>query len=314
MRAIQSGSLLNRLVIIEEKQLSEVKGSAHMDSEIKRNSSHPQYHADCEQCFGLCCVALPYAQSADFANLKEAGSPCQYLNSNYRCRIHPQLRDVGYRGCTVYECFGAGQKVSQVTYQGQNWRDYPELANEMFEVFPIMQQLYEIMYYLNEALHIEQAKSFHPDLEKALEETERLTNLCPTALLKLQVELHRISVNQHLLATSQFVREAYKSRINNKIRRQLEAGRELIGAKLRGAEFKGSDLRGKILIAADLREADMRMSDLIGADLRDADLSGANLSGCLFLTQAQVNAAKGNKSTILPAHLETPAHWMRSLG
>lgn len=187
---------------------------------------------------------MPYAKSVDFAKHKEAGAPCQHLNTNYRCRIHRQLRDSGYRGCTVYE----------------------------------------IMYYLNEALHIEQAESLHPDLEKALEETERLTNLPPTALLELQVQPHRISVNQHLLATSQFVREAYRSRINNRIRRQLETGRELIGAKLRGAELKGSDLRD------------------------------ANLSGCLFLTQAQLNAAKGNKNTILPAHLETPAHWMRSLG
>ncbi len=32
--------------------------------------------ADCEKCFGLCCVALPFAASADFAFDKQAGSPC----------------------------------------------------------------------------------------------------------------------------------------------------------------------------------------------------------------------------------------------
>lgn len=63
---------------------------------------------------------------------------------------------------------------------------------------------------------------------------------------------------------------------------------------MRGANLRGANLRGVLLIAADLREADMRMTDLIGADFRDADLSGANLEGSIFLTQAQLNSAKGN--------------------
>lgn len=31
--------------------------------------------ADCEQCFGLCCVALPYGKSSDFAFDKSSGTP-----------------------------------------------------------------------------------------------------------------------------------------------------------------------------------------------------------------------------------------------
>lgn len=27
----------------------------------------PEVRADCSRCFGLCCVALPFARSADFA-------------------------------------------------------------------------------------------------------------------------------------------------------------------------------------------------------------------------------------------------------
>ncbi|WP_435798157.1 pentapeptide repeat-containing protein [Streptomyces decoyicus] len=53
----------------------------------------------------------------------------------------------------------------------------------------------------------------------------------------------------------------------------------------------------------------MRTADLIGADLRDADLGGADLTGALFLTQAQLNAAKGDAATRLPAALSRPAHW-----
>ncbi|GJM72906.1 hypothetical protein HMSSN036_51220 [Paenibacillus macerans] len=73
--------------------------------------------------------------------------------------------------------------------------------------------------------------------------------------------------------------------------------------------MRGANLRGAYLIAADLRDANLRMADLIGADLRDADLRGADLSSCLFLTQMQLNAAKGDRSTKLPPKFVRPAHW-----
>lgn len=68
-------------------------------------------------------------------------------------------------------------------------------------------------------------------------------------------------------------------------------------------------MRGAVLIAADLQNSDLGMADLIGADFRDADLSGADLSESMFLTQAQVNAAKGDRHTKLPPALRVPDHW-----
>lgn len=56
----------------------------------------------------------------------------------------------------------------------------------------------------------------------------------------------------------------------------------------------------------DLRRADLRLADLIGADLREADLSGADLTGCLFLTQSQVDAAKGDAANKLSPSLRRP--------
>lgn len=82
-----------------------------------------------------------------------------------------------------------------------------------------------------------------------------------------------------------------------------------MGIKLRRADLRGANLRGAYLIAADLRGADLRMADFIGADLRDADLSGANLTDTIFLTQVQINAAKGDANTKLPSLLSRPAHW-----
>lgn len=264
-----------------------------------------KYGADCQNCFGLCCVALPYAKSADFAFDKDGGSPCKNLQSDYRCRIHQNLRNEGFRGCTVYECFGAGQKVSQVTYAGSDWRENPDTSKEMFEVFPIMQQLHEILYYLNEALQLEVTKPIHADLQVALEETESFTTQSPGAILNLDVRGHRAKVNELLLKSSEMVRAKAPARKNKKIGR----GMDLLGAKLRKADLRGASLRGGLLIAADLREADMKFADMIGADLRDADLSGADLTGSIFLTQAQLNAARGDRRTKLPGHLRTPDHW-----
>ncbi|WP_163102407.1 pentapeptide repeat-containing protein [Peribacillus alkalitolerans] len=267
-------------------------------------------NSDCENCFGLCCVALPYAKSADFAFDKDGGAPCRNLQSDYRCGIHKNLRREGFRGCTVYECFGAGQKVSQVTYKGKDWRDHPETAKEMFDVFPLMQQLHEMLRYLNEALSLDEARSIHKELQKAIEETEQLTNLSPKSILNLDIPSHRAIVNDLLLQTSELVRaKAKKDNVQGK-KNKIKRGSNLIGANLRGTNLRGLNLRGALLIASDLREADLRVTDLIGADLRDANLSGANLTGSIFLTQAQVNSANGDSNTKLPPSLSIPEHWL----
>jgi uncharacterized protein YjbI with pentapeptide repeats len=274
----------------------------------------PSLQSECENCFGLCCVALPFAASTDFAIDKNAGQPCPNLQSDFRCGVHTSLRQLGFRGCTVYDCFGAGQKVSQVTFGGQDWRQAPESAKPMFEVFPIMRQLHELLWYLTEALTLQPALPIHSALSSALDETERLTRLNPGSLLELDVAAHRADVNALLLRTSELARAEARRLQKAPSGRQKTYGRgaDLIGAKLRGADLRCANLRGAYLIAADLRGADLRSADLIGADFRDADLSGANLTDSLFLTQSQLNAAKGNAATKLPPSLARPAHWSAS--
>ncbi|MCM2534154.1 pentapeptide repeat-containing protein [Neobacillus pocheonensis] len=275
------------------------------------NSNSKKYlSADCENCFGLCCVALSFAASSDFAFDKGEGTPCRNLQTDYRCGIHKNLRMNGFRGCTVYERFGAGQKVSQVTYNGNDWRKSSVTAKEMFAVFPIMQQLHEMLYYLNEALSLEDARPIYMDLEQAVQETEHLTYLSPKSILALYVPSHRDKVSDLLKKTSELVRTKVKNNKYHKSMRKMIRGRDLIGANLRGANLRGVNLRGALLIASDLREADLRETDLIGADLRDADLRGANLKGSIFLTQVQVNSANGDIHTKLPPSLSIPEHWL----
>ncbi|MET4923175.1 pentapeptide repeat-containing protein [Streptomyces sp. PSRA5] len=263
----------------------------------------PNLLADCGSCFGLCCVALPFAASTDFAVDKKAGQPCSNLRTDFRCGIHTRLRDEGFQGCTVYDCFGAGQQVSQVTFGGTSWRDDPGSAPSMYAAFAVMRQLHELLRYLTDALTMEGARSLDADLRAALDATGRLAASDAETLLELDVAGHRAGVNELLLRTSELVRSGVRRK------RMDRRGADLMGAKLRGADLRGANLRGAYLIAADLRGADLRMADLIGADLRDADLRGADLTGALFLTQSQLNAARGDAATVPPAALACPSHW-----
>ncbi|MET8245098.1 pentapeptide repeat-containing protein [Streptomyces sp. NPDC005202] len=259
---------------------------------------------DCARCFGLCCVALPFAASADFALDKPAGKPCPNLQGDHRCGIHPQLRQQGFTGCTVYDCFGAGQKVSQVTFGGQDWRrGSAEHARRMVEVFPVVRQLHELLWYLAEALTLPAARPVHAELRRAREKTEQLTLQSPEKLAALDVGAHRQEVNVLLLRTSELARAGVRGK--KKDRR----GADLIGARLKGADLRGACLRGAYLIAADLTGADLRGADFIGADLRDADLTDADLTGAFFLTQPQVNGARGSAGTRLPTSVTRPVHW-----
>ncbi|HSK97702.1 MAG TPA: pentapeptide repeat-containing protein, partial [Euzebyales bacterium] len=221
---------------------------------------------------------------------------------------HQRLRQQGFPGCAAYDCFGAGQQVAQVTFGGRDWRQAPQIAEQMFAVFAVMRQLHELLWYLTEALTLHLAQPLHGELRRALDRTERLASGTPEALLDLDVTTHRREINALLSRASGLVRAgARRADVDH-------SGADLIGRNLAGADLVGASLRGAYLIGANLREADLRMADLIGADLRGADLRGADLRGSLFLTQPQVDAAKGDQDTQLSPSLSRPAHWAAATG
>lgn len=257
--------------------------------------------ADCDHCFALCCVVPAFSVSADFAINKPAGVACPNLQPDFRCGIHARLRQEGFRGCTVYDCFGAGQKVSQVTFGGQDWRLAPRTAKQMFAAFPIVQALHELLWYVTESLTLSAASPMYGELTLALQATERLTQQGPDALMRLDVAAHRREVNDLLLATSELVRGDVRHKKDHR-------GADLIGADLKGADLRGASLRGAYLVGADLRGADLRMADVTGADFRGADLTGADLTDSIFLIQSQLDAAKGDASTTLPPSFTHPTH------
>ena len=145
--------------------------------------------AECADCVGLCCVALAFAKSADFGFDKAAGEECVNLDDGYRCRIHPQLRESGFKGCTVFDCFGAGQHVTQHTFEGASWRDDDGARAGMFAVFPVVRQLHELLWYLEEALRMPAALPLHPALRAARDDVEAAADAPAEAIRLLDVDV-----------------------------------------------------------------------------------------------------------------------------
>ncbi|HEU4350129.1 MAG TPA: pentapeptide repeat-containing protein [Actinoplanes sp.] len=243
--------------------------------------------ADCGRCAGLCCVAPAFAKSSDFAITKPAGKPCPNLAGDFRCTIHDRLEQRGFRGCVVFDCFGAGQRVTQETFGGADWRSAPEIAGAMFATLPVMRQLHELLWYLTEALKLEAAERVHPRLRAALDETDRLARGTAEQLAAVDLDAHRRRVNPPLQRASALARAGAGRQPDHR-------GANLIGRGMRGADLRGANLRGALLIGADLRDADLRRADFTGADLRGADLRGADLTGAIFLTAAQLRSARVN--------------------
>lgn len=284
--------------------------------------------SDCSRCVGLCCVALPFRRSADFPVDKAAGEPCRNLLADHSCGIHDRLRDEGWVGCTVYECFGAGQAVTAAVPTG--WRDDASSAARVFAVFPVVQQAHEILRHLAEAADRtdDDALRARADaLATALgaEVDGMLADDVPAAdasagpdvstltVARLDVAAWRARVGPLLGEVSADLRAAARTTAAPSRSRAGRAGprADLVGARLAGADLRGADLRGALLLGADLRRADLRQADLLGADLRGADLRGADLTDALFLTQPQVNGARGDRTTVLGSGVERPRHYGR---
>lgn len=274
---------------------------------LDRESLRP----DCGNCFALCCTALGFSRSTDFAIDKPAGTPCQNLDSDFSCTIHDSLRPRGFRGCTVFDCFGAGQNVSQNLFHGISWKAEPETTKDMFGTFKVVRQLHEMLWYLTEA----GTRTFDPDtshqvndLRLAIEKTMNDTQ----QVLALDLGEMHTQVRSVLMDVSEEVRSSYLATGDDHLDAALVPGADLMGKEMRSRSLCGADLRGAYLIATDLRGCDLSGADLLGADLRDARLEGADLSKALYLTQAQLNAAQGDAHTRLPSDLESPTHWLNN--
>lgn len=263
--------------------------------------------ASCGDCFALCCTAFGFQRSSDFPIDKPAGTPCRNLADDFSCTIHQALRPRGFTGCTTFDCFGAGQYVSQVLFDGTSWVDEPDSKPEMFRAFAVARQLHEMLWYLAEAVSRSTALGSAEAPTVLRDRVQQILDGELADVLAVDVESLRSEVRSVLIDVSAEARGGYPA--GGEAAGDLHPSADLAGRDLRSRVLVGADLRGAVLIAADLRGCDLSGVDLLGADLRDARLGGADLSNALFLTQPQVNAAQGDASTVLPDDLDHPGNW-----
>jgi uncharacterized protein YjbI with pentapeptide repeats len=262
--------------------------------------------ADCTRCFGLCCVVPGFMASADFAITKPPETPCRHLRTDFNCGIHDRLRPDGFAGCTVYDCFGAGQKIAQVTFGGTDWRSDRRIAAQMFASFPVMRHLHELLWYLTDAMALPGAGALRNELAAALDETERLSQLPADDLVRLDLADHGRYVNALLDHASRLARAGTRHQDLD------HRGADLVGRNLRGVDLSGAALAGAVLLGADLRGADLSRADVMRADFRGADVRGADLVDSIYLIQSQLDAANGDTATKITDTLRRPAHWAPS--
>jgi len=216
--------------------------------------------ADCENCSGLCCVASYFSASDGFPLDKAGGQPCLNFQENFRCRVHKDLNELGLKGCRAYDCFGAGQKVSQNTFKGKSWLQSKEFSAKMFDCYLIMCQLHELLWHLAQAAGQKAASSIKSELISLFEETDNIANSEPEPIIQLDIAAQRQKVNFLLLQTSELVRK--------EVFAQMKAS-----VVNNGITHFDNNLTGNTIVGPG--------KDLIGADLRKTDLRGANLKGLI---------------------------------
>jgi hypothetical protein len=58
-----------------------------------------------------------------------------HLNDVHRCSIHATRGIHGYPACENFDCFGAGQWITQRVFGGAKWTDSSDLAEQMFAAY-----------------------------------------------------------------------------------------------------------------------------------------------------------------------------------
>ncbi|MCW2819318.1 MAG: oxetanocin resistance protein, partial [Marmoricola sp.] len=216
-----------------------------------------ELRADCGSCAGICCVVPAFSVSSDFAIDKPARTPCPHLGGDFGCTIHTELPERGFAGCTVYDCFGAGQAV--VARHGTGWRTSTQARDALFADFEVVERLHELLWYVADALSRPAARPLTAELEGLRSRVLAGVEDPPRAdVVALQIRADGL-----LGEVSALVRGGGRAGAKGSGR-----GRSR-GSRGRSGGGGGERLRGRDLAGADLRER----------DLSDADLRGALLIG-----------------------------------
>jgi hypothetical protein len=267
------------------------------------NSLFNEFRIKCDECSGICCVALYYSKFDGFPADKVAGIPCHNLDDDFRCSIHKELHSKHLKGCMAYDCCGAGQIVTSL-YGEENWKSNPQTAEEVFDVFIKTFYLQQMLWYLSEVLTLQPAKTLWEEAANYIEELHLLLKSSPSNILSFDMDEFGVKVNLVLNNSWTMV----KKEVGNS--KKTTKKKDFMGYNFKKANLNGYDFSTALLIAANLEGCDLTGCNFLGADMRDTNIKNADLSEGVFLTQGQINAAKGNINTHIPEHLVMPSTWL----
>lgn len=256
---------------------------------------------DCKNCSGLCCVSLYCTKTDGFPANKEAGIPCEYLDSDYGCNIHSKLSEKNYKGCIAYDCFGAGQRATQLCLTNGTWKTNPKQADIIFETFMIVFQLHQMLWYLMEAFQLTSDNKLESTIDQLIQENEQIAEMLPENCSKTDLSAYRLKVNTVLKQIS--------SAISISTSTSRHSDMMYLGKNFKKANLDGKDFSMSLMIACNFTGCSLKKTNFLGADIRDANVKDTDLSESIFLTQMQINSAIGNKNTRLPDNLSRPAAW-----
>lgn len=253
---------------------------------------------DCDKCSGLCCVALFCAKTDGFPENKNAGVPCKYLNSNFKCDIHSSLFEMKMKGCLAYDCFGAGQKVTQDLFPNFTWQSNQEKSKIIFEAFLRVFQLHQIEWYLLESITLVSDEILSNKIDRLIDKIEFILKQSYEIIMNFDINSFRLEVNPILKSISKQYMKSHNIKGNN-----------FIGKNFKKVNLDGKDFSMSLLIATNFEGCSLKYANFLGADLRDTNFKNTDLSSCLYLTQIQINSSIGNHNTILPKNLIRPISW-----
>ena len=102
--------------------------------------------SDCSKCAALCCIAYPSDDMPGFAAEKGSGEPCPKLDSCGNCTIYPDRERLGFAGCIAYECFGAGQFVTQSILAVDDRSENPRTKQAMVDSFLRLRPAFDLLF------------------------------------------------------------------------------------------------------------------------------------------------------------------------
>jgi hypothetical protein len=153
-----------------------------------------ELRADCARCCGLCCVGPAFDAHQGFGFNKPAHTPCINLGRDFRCAIHGERLRHGFPSCQAFDCYGAGQRVTQHLFAGKSWRTSPELATRMFDAYRTYRSLHELLAMLDTAIR----RITTHDAPELRALYQHIDELCETGVAAIDTTTLRKRVLNHL--------------------------------------------------------------------------------------------------------------------